>query len=77
MLPAVRRQTIVFSGIVIERKLYHKRIIRTEFWWMWLEYCTSQNLHSNVKCYDHNENFEDAIIQLIQDKHNSDDDTDD
>jgi len=33
-------------------------------------------LDSNVQWYDQNENVDDAIIQSIQDKHDSDEDTD-
>ncbi|VVC35212.1 DDE superfamily endonuclease domain, partial [Cinara cedri] len=35
-----------------------------------------EHLDSNVQCYDQNENVDDAIIQSIQDKHDSDEDTD-
>jgi hypothetical protein len=35
-----------------------------------------EHLDSNVQCYDQNENVDDAIIKSIQDKHDSDEDTD-
>lgn len=35
-----------------------------------------EHLDSNVQCYDQNENVDDAIIQSIQDKNNSDEETD-
>lgn len=34
-----------------------------------------EHLYSNMQCHDQNENVDDAIIQSIEDKHNSDEDT--